>query len=146
MNTIHLLVGTATLVAFLSSGLYMRLHDPPVAALGEGPHVMFTSRHIYILAAALVHLVLGAYVAPAATRGRGTTQRVASGLLVAAAGLLVAAFIVEPVSGRGRTAASSFGLYALFAGSLLHLVSAPRPARRGTGAIRPDRAVELERN
>ena len=124
MKRLHLVVGFVALSVFLASGMYMRLHTPPVAALGEGPHVMFTSRHIYILAAALVHLVLGSYVVSAASRAGRATQMIGSMLLVSAAALLIAAFITEPVAGRGRTAVSSLGLYALFAGSLLHVLAA----------------------
>jgi hypothetical protein len=121
LATIHLLVGSVTLVVFLVSGGYMRLHDPPIDALGPGLHLMFVSRHIYILAAALIHLVLGAYVRPAPTRGARVVQRIGSILLVVAAGLLIAAFVGEPMAGRYRTPVSSFGLYSLFAGALLHV-------------------------
>lgn len=124
MKRLHLWVGFVTLTAFLASGMYMRLHTPPVAALGDGRHVMFTSRHIYILAAALVNLVLGAYVTSAGRRAARVTQSIGSTLLVVAAALLIAAFVSEPVAGRGRTIVSSLGLYALFAGSLLHVFAA----------------------
>jgi uncharacterized membrane protein len=120
----HLMVGGATLTVFLISGVYMRWHDPAVGALEPGLHVMFTSRHIYILAAALIHLVLGAYVRPAATGRASAVQRAGSLLLVVAAGLLMAAFVVEPMAGRYRTSVSSFGLYSLFAGTLMHVGAA----------------------
>jgi len=122
----HLLAGGLTLVAFLISGAYMGAHDPPVASLEPGLHVMFTSRHIYILAAALMNLLLGAYLRPTSTRAARAVQWVGSLLLLLAAGLLLAAFVVEPVAGRYRTAVSAFGLYSLFAGSLLHVAVALR--------------------
>jgi len=122
----HLLVGAVTLVAFLISGAYMRGHDPPLAVLEPGPHLMFTSRHIYILAAALMNLVLGAYLRPTATRAARAVQWAGSLLLLLAAGLLLAAFVVEPVAGRYRTPVSAYGLYSLFAGSLLHVGAALR--------------------
>ena len=117
----HLTIGGATLVVFLLSGIYMRVHDPALRTLDPGLHVMFTSRHIYILAIALLHLVLGAYVQQAETRRTHIAQRVGSLLLVVAAGLLIAAFVIEPMAGRYRTPVSSFGLYAMFAGALLHV-------------------------
>jgi uncharacterized membrane protein len=129
LSAIHLLVGGVTLAVFLISGAYMRFHDPPIDALGPGLHLMFVSRHIYILGAALIHLVLGAYVRPAATPGARVVQRTGSVLLVVAAGLLIAAFIGEPMAGRYRTPISSFGLYSLFAGALLHVGSALRKRR-----------------
>ena len=119
LRRIHLAVGALTLAAFLASGMYMRSIERPEDL---GRLVMFTSRHIYILAAALVNLVLGAYVARSTHRAGRTLQHVGSFLLVASCALLVAAFVVEPMAGRARTAVSSFGVVALFAGSLLHVV------------------------
>jgi hypothetical protein len=102
----------------------MRLLETPVRALEPGMHVMFTSRHIYILAAALVNLVLGAHVRRAQAPGARLAQWVGSLLLVVAAGMLMVAFVVEPMAGRYRTPVSSYGLYSLFAGSLLHVTAA----------------------
>jgi len=130
VRRLHLLVGFVTLAAFLASGMYMRLHIPPVAFLGDGRHVMFTSRHIYILAAALIHLMLGAYVTPVPARAGRVTQMIGSTLLVAAAVLLMAAFVYEPVAARGRTLVSALGLFALFGGAIIHVLAAllSRPA------------------
>ena len=124
MKKLHLLIGFVTLAAFLASGMYMRLHNPPVRALPDGTHMLFTSRHIYILGAALVHLVLGAYVAPMTSRAGRVTQMLGSVLLSIAPVLLIAAFLIEPGVGLPRTRYSQLGLYALFAGSLLHVVAA----------------------
>ncbi len=122
-RTLHRVVGLLALGAFLASGAYMRYHQPPLAELGEARHASYLSRHIFILAAALLNLVLGSYVCSEATLWRRRAQFVGSGLLVFAAAMLVAAFLVEPASGRGRTPVSSFGLYALFGGSLAHFVA-----------------------
>jgi len=128
----HLLVGGATLVVFLISGAYMAAHHPPVGALEPGMHAMFTSRHIYILAAALINLLLGAYVRPTTMSGARAVQWTGSLLLILASGLLIAAFVAEPMAGRYRTPVSAFGLYSLFAGSLLHVGAAlrTRPQRQ----------------
>jgi hypothetical protein len=104
----------------------MRYHQPPLPSLDAAQHAMFTSRHIYMLAAALVNLTLGAYLTRASSRRRRAAQQIGSALVVVAATLLLMAFAVEPVSGRGRTAASSYGLYSLFAGSLLHFLASFR--------------------
>jgi cytochrome bd-type quinol oxidase subunit 2 len=126
---LHATVGVSMLATFLLSGRYMRSHQPPMDSLDPARHAMFTSRHLYLLAVALVNLMLGAYVARAHGRGRRVLQLVGSTLVVLAAVLLATAFLVEAVWGQGRTAASSYGWYSLFAGSLLHfLVSLRRPA------------------
>ena len=140
MRRIHLVVGAVTLAAFLASGIYMRSMDRPEDL---GRLVMFTSRHIYILSAALINLLLGAYVTPAATGRARMSQRLGSLLLIVAVALLVVAFAAEPVAGRPRTAVSSFGLYALFAGSLLHVVA--RVVAPAAAAV-PERSTSLERN
>jgi drug/metabolite transporter superfamily protein YnfA len=125
---LHLLTGAATLLAFLVSGVYMRLHPP--RELSAAAHVMFTSRHIYILAAALIHLLLGSYAEPAGIRATAITQWVGSTFLLLASVLLILAFLHEPMAGRGRTEVSRFGLYTLFAGSVLHVGAGLRVTRR----------------
>jgi hypothetical protein len=97
---------------------------------------MFVSRHIYILAAALVHLGLGAYVSPLAGRGARGVQWLGSILLLASCVLLIAAFVFEPVAGRTRTNVSTWGLYTLFAGVVLHFLAA---SVRGAGIREPRR-------
>jgi hypothetical protein len=123
---LHLAIGGSTLAAFLASGAYMRSQTPPISSFEPGLHALFTSRHIYILAAALLNLVLAAYMQPAARRGARAVQWVGSLLLSAAAALLTAAFVVEPMNVGHRTPVSSFGLYGLFAGALLHVGAALR--------------------
>ncbi len=69
MRRLHLIVGFATLLAFIITGQYMRrvLHLEH-ASLAE--HFFVRSRHIYILGAALVHLALsvGVTLAPGGWR------------------------------------------------------------------------------
>jgi len=121
------------LAAFLLSGAYMRFVARP-ASLSEGRHLLFLSRHIYVLASALVHLALATYVAPLSTRGARATQWLGSGLLAASSSLLIAAFAAEPMADRARGPASAFGLYTLFAGVMLHLLAS---TRRRAVAVRP---------
>jgi hypothetical protein len=123
LAALHAGVGIATVVLFLISGQYMRHRRPPMTALDPARHAMFLSRHIYMLGAALVNVALGAYLTRVRGRSWRALQLVASALVVLSAALLVIAFIVEPMAGRGRTSASSYGLYSLFAGTLLHFVA-----------------------
>jgi hypothetical protein len=120
MRRLHLGVGAVSLLAFLASGAYMRFSARPFL-LPDGPHLMYLSRHIYILCVALLHLVLGAYFTPATSRAALVTQRLGSALMVVSAGLLIAAFVREPMMGRARTELSTFGLYSMFGGALLHV-------------------------
>ena len=126
MRRFHVVCGLAALAAFLLSGAYMRFVVEPWR-LPDGPHRLYVSRHIYVLAAALVHLALGAYVVPLATRGARAAQWTGSALLAASALLLIAAFAREPMHEPG--AFGRYGLYTLLAGVVLHGLSAWRSAR-----------------
>lgn len=124
----HRLAGLLTLAAFLTTGAYMKFVAHP-EQLPDGRHLMFVSRHIYILASALVHLALAAYIAPSAGPRARAVQWAGSALLATSSLLLLSAFVAEPIAGRSRTPLSSFGLYTLFAGALLNfLVGSRRPS------------------
>src|SRR5262245_28525860 len=126
LRSLHRAAGLLVLLAFLLSGAYMRYVAHP-SRLPDGAHLTYLSRHIYILANALVHLVLGTYVVQSSTRRRRAAQWLGSGLLAISSVLLISAFVVEAVGDRARTPASSYGLYSLFAGALLHFAAgAPR--------------------
>src|SRR5207237_1106489 len=90
--------------------------------------LLFISRHIYMLGPALVHLVLSAYVRPDARPRAVRLQWTGSSLLVLSSALLMTAFVVEPIGGRGRTAVSAFGIFSFAAGAILHAI-APRLSR-----------------
>jgi hypothetical protein len=96
-----------------------------MAALTAATRLMYRSRHIYILAAGLLNLMLGVYFQPRAKGRRRGAQIAGSALLIAAPAFLMLAFVIEP--GQGFYEAgwwSHAGLYALFGGSMLHLIGA----------------------
>lgn len=111
MRRIRLIVGVATVLAFLISGQMMSHHAPPLSALGANARLMYRSRHIYILASGLVNLMLGLYLQRRATRWRMILQSAGSTFLVAAPVLLGWAFTIEPERGFREL------------GSMFHLVS-----------------------
>ena len=130
MRRLHLAVGIVNAIAFVSSGAYMRfLVDP--TQLAPGVDLLYISRHIYMLAPALVHLLLSAYVCPATRSSFTRLQWTGTTLLIVSSTLLTAAFVFEPIGGRGRTAVSAFGIFTLAAGVLLHVIA----ARRGRAHI-----------
>ncbi len=129
MRNFHRLLGALTLLVFLLSGAYMKFVAHP-DQLSEGAHMMFVSRHIYILGNALVQLSLGAYVVSSSSRVGRNWQWIASSLLAMSSALLIAAFILEPMAGKSRTLVSSLGIYTLFAGTILHFVLALRSEAR----------------
>lgn len=128
----HFVLGLLALLAFLASGAYMRFVAHP-ATLEVSAHDRLVSRHIYVLANALVHLALGAYATPRATRAGRAVQWTASLLLAGSSVLLLAAFVIEGAGNQPRGVTSTFGLYSLFAGVILHFAAALRSAHRAPG-------------
>ncbi|HEX8293185.1 MAG TPA: hypothetical protein VF570_15600 [Pyrinomonadaceae bacterium] len=123
MKRLHLVVGAATLLAFLLTGQYMDYLEVRTNALGETARAMFRSRHIYLLLAGLVNLGLGAYFG---CRGRGwrrVLQTLGSALVVLAPALMVAAFFSEPGAPGLRRHFTQPAVIILTAGTLLHALS-----------------------
>ncbi len=85
---------------------------------------MFRSRHIYILASALVNLMLGLYVERCPAGWRRIVQAIGSGLLIGSTAVRVLAFAVEPEKGfQPEMWRSAEGLYAMFLGCMAHFAS-----------------------
>lgn len=124
MRRVHLIVGLLGVVTFLITGQFMSHHNPPVRALTPDVRMMYVSRHIYLLGAALVNLVLGLYLREYSPGWRRVLQRIGSVLILLAPLSLLTAFIDEPSLGlAGRSFRSYFGLIALFAGVMAHFVA-----------------------
>lgn len=124
MRRLHLIVGVTAVIAFLITGQLMRHHSPPMTALSDAVRLMHRSRHIYILAAGLLNLILGLYWQRRPRGWQFALQTAGSAFLVLAPLLLVVAFAVEPDRGfHEETLWSHAGLYSLFAGSMLHSVA-----------------------
>lgn len=86
--------------------------------------MMYVSRHIYLLGAALVNLVLGLYLQVQPPGWRRVVQQIGSLLILLAAVSLLLAFITEPGLGMaGRSWRSYFGLIGLFTGVMTHTVA-----------------------
>lgn len=122
LRTLHLTAGIVTLAAFLGSGAYMRFAAHP-DTLGDREHLMYVSRHIYCLGAALVHLCLALYVTPRDAAPLRRLQWIGSVLLALASALLITAFATEAMAGRPRSFASTWGLYLFFGGVMLHVLA-----------------------
>jgi MFS family permease len=125
MRRVHLILGLLGVVAFLITGQLLKHHSPPVRMLTPEVRMMYVSRHIYLLGAALVNLVLGLYLREYSPAWRRTLQRIGSVLIFLSVLSLLMAFISEPALGlAGRSWRSYFGLIGLFAGVMTHLVAA----------------------
>jgi hypothetical protein len=121
---IHLVVGLVGVLTFLLTGQVMRHHHPAMAALTPDIRMMYVSRHIYLLGAALVNLTLGLYLQLRSAGWRRNLQQLGSLLIMLSPMLLLLAFLAEPERGlAGRGWRSQFGLFTLFGGVLLHWIA-----------------------
>jgi len=123
MKRIHFITGLVAFVAFLATGMIMRFHDPPMTELSDAMRLFMRSRHIFILSAALLNLVAGCYLSPCPHGWRRVAQAIGSGLLILAPFPLVVAFFLDPKRNDLDAPISHIGLYALFAATVLHVVS-----------------------
>jgi len=120
----HLIVGVLGVIAFVITGQVMARHVPDVHRLSAEVRMMYVSRHIYLLGAALVNLVLGLYLQLKPLGWRRILQQTGSLLIQFSAMALLVAFMAEPAFGMaGRSWRSFSGLIALFAGVMTHLVA-----------------------
>jgi hypothetical protein len=124
MRRLHLTFGLLGVVVFVMTGQVMRHHTPPMHELAPDVHMMYVSRHIYLLGSALVNLTLGLYLWALPPGWRRAFQQIGSLLLSISPILLTAAFFQEPAYGlAGRSWRSSFGIYTLLAGGSFHALS-----------------------
>jgi hypothetical protein len=124
VRRIHLIVGLLSVFVFLSTGQVMAHHVPNIHTLSAEVQMMYVSRHIYLLGAALVNLVLGLYLTLHPHGWRHHLLQIGSLLILFSAWSLLLAFCSEPALGMaGRGWQSSFGLIGLFAGVMTHLVA-----------------------
>lgn len=119
----HKAAGIISFVIFLGTGMYMRLTHPGMTDVDLAERIFLRSRHIYILAAALVHLMAGAYLTDAKTRRRRIVQLIGSSFLTVATVLLITGFFTESAIHLLQAHASGLGLYSLLAGTLLHFIA-----------------------
>jgi hypothetical protein len=114
-------------MAFLLTGQAMAHHVPNIHSLTAEVRMMYVSRHIYLLGAALVNLVLGLYLTLNPTGWRRVLQQIGSLLVLLSVLTLLMAFLSEPPLGfAGRGWRSFVGMIALFAGVMAHFVASLR--------------------
>ncbi len=124
MRRTHLIVGLLGVITFLVTGQVMKHHSPKMPFLAPDVHMMFVSRHIYLLSAALVNLALGLYLQIRPVRWRCMLQRIGSVLILLSPILLLTAFLAESSLGlAGRGWHSLLGLFILFGGVMAHFIA-----------------------
>ncbi len=127
MKLFHQLFGALLVVVFLLTGQYMDRFHNHLEGFADGPRMLYRSRHIYILLAALLNLALGAYYTARPGRLRERLQWTGSAMIAAASALFVAAFFYEPTFTGFHTPYSRPAIYVVAAGTLVHLLAALGP-------------------
>jgi hypothetical protein len=122
MRYAHLIFGIVVFITFLVTGRLMRWDFPDKDAIPQDFRILMRSRHIYILLAALIHLVLGVYLKIHKETLQKYVQYFASALLFAGTILLVYAFFYETYTAHGFSQFSRNGLYLSLAGTIFHLL------------------------
>jgi len=125
MTTFHRWFGVVLTVIFIGTGQFM-LRIAHVADLAIGPRLLYRSRHIYILMAALINLALGAYLVPSHRPGARLTQRIGSALIAIGSVLLTVSFFYDaphadlvPLD----LVFSKWGILTVASGSVLHAIA-----------------------
>lgn len=125
----HWMVGLLALIVFPLTGQYMR-HVAAVPHLDSVPRLVFRSRHLLILVAAVANLALSN------SQPFHRAQRAASVLILVAPFFLVAAFFIDPARGLHSSTIFRLGMYSLWiAGVLLAIVNRPRTERTASSRI-----------
>jgi hypothetical protein len=116
----HWVIGLLALLAFPLTGQYMR-HVADVPHLDSVPRLVFRSRHLLLLVAAVANLAL------ANSEPLHRAQRAASLLIMISPVMLVAAFFIDPARGLHSSQIFRFAMYSFWiAGILLAIVNRPR--------------------
>lgn len=124
IRRLHLVIGVAGLVAFLATGLYMDRMHGHLRGYDDTVRMLYRSTHIYVLLASVANVMTGLYLQPAQVRWRQVLQLLGSLALLAAAPLFLLGFCTEPYLSELDRPWSKPAVYAVFTGTLLHLIAA----------------------
>lgn len=134
MKRLHQAVGVMGLIIFILTGQYLRRRYPDIAEMAEGVRMLLRSRHLYIMLAGALNLGIGLYFTPRPPGWRKVVQVIGSALILIAPARLILAFFTEAQRGILQTPWSHYGLYAIFGGVVLHLISSAGPGREATAS------------
>lgn len=124
MAKIHLIFGIIVFVVFLITGRFMRVDFPDKDVISQEFRLLMRSRHIYILLASFIHILLGLYLQLSPGAARKFLQMFGSLFLFGGTILLIYAFFYETYTTNHFSDVSRFGLYTTLSGTILHLLGA----------------------
>ena len=121
MKWFHLIFGLALFFVFTTTGSYMRADFPDKDAISQEFRLLMRSRHIYILFAALINVVLGVYLQLRPQLVLKILQIMGSMVIAIGSVLLVYAWYVETYGLQHFSNLSRNGIYITALGVGLHL-------------------------
>jgi hypothetical protein len=123
IEKVHLIVGLTTVILFSGTGVYLRLHQPPMTQIELGPRILLRSGHIYFLFSGLLNVIAG-------LRGdshrSGKLSLIGSILLLMAPILFVIGFFVESTTPNLDRPVTASGIFVAFGGVFLHFLEFTR--------------------
>lgn len=130
MKRFHIITGFVLFIVFLLTGQYMDKIHHHLVGMADGPRMLYRTRHIYILLAALIHLGIGSYYRDRPKPIRRTLQLLGSLLITIAPVLFIIAFFKEPTLTELYAPLSKKGIIMLAIGILLHFLSSVNSSER----------------
>jgi glucan phosphoethanolaminetransferase (alkaline phosphatase superfamily) len=121
MKLLHIIFGVALLIVFLFTGQYMHRYLHHLVGMPDGPRLLYRTRHIFILLSGLLNVGMGIYLVQRAQLWRQILQWLGSILIILASLLFILAFFYDTTRGDLQAPLSHWGMYAIAAGTLLHV-------------------------
>ena len=119
MRNWHLGVGWFAFLAFLATGVYMRLGFPELYGSNEAIRYQFRGNHIYVLFAALLNVVSARGALSPVSGWRKSVAMASSAMILLAPLILLAAFFSEPIRGAQDKPLTFLGVASALAGVVL---------------------------
>ncbi|MBK9317349.1 MAG: hypothetical protein IPM55_24340 [Acidobacteria bacterium] len=129
MKRIHFIFGLLVFIVFLLTGQYMDKVHNHLDGIEDGVRLLYRTRHIFILMASLIHIVLGLYYEILIGRWQRRVQTTGSLLLVAGTILLIIAFIDEPGKRDMEAPYTYWGMHVILLGTIFHVMSVLKEKR-----------------
>ena len=120
LKKLHFYFGLVIFAGFVFTGLYMKFNMAKVSHEDIPVRMMFRANHIYILLAALLHLVISFVNIHSVKKYVGLTGSIIS---IIATLVLFGAFFIDPVTNSLQRDITRVSVAALFTGTLLLLLN-----------------------